>query len=45
MPRYEYRNLRPLHGVEEGFLSWIDKLDEELDHEQFTGVFEGFRQI
>ena len=30
MPRFEYRNLQPMLGVAEAFLSWIDKLDEEF---------------
>jgi len=37
MPRYEYRDMHPLHDVEAKFLEWIQKLDEqfanrELEH-------------
>jgi len=30
MPRYEYRVLNPTASAENGFLTWIDKLDQEF---------------
>ncbi len=32
MPRYEYRDLRPLPAVEKKFLEWLHKLDEQFSN-------------
>ncbi|HET6841794.1 MAG TPA: acyltransferase [Candidatus Angelobacter sp.] len=32
MPRYEYRNLQPLPGVEKTLLDWVQKLDEQFSN-------------
>jgi len=32
MPRYEYRDLRPMPAAEKKFLDWIQKLDEEFSN-------------
>jgi acetyltransferase-like isoleucine patch superfamily enzyme len=32
MPRYEYRDLRPMPAAEKKFLDWLQKLDEEFSN-------------
>ncbi len=35
MPRYEYRDLHPMPQAEQGFLDWIQKLDQEFSNRDF----------
>ena len=35
MPRYEYRDLHPMPPAEQGFLDWIQKLDQEFSNRDF----------
>lgn len=35
MPRYEYRNLRPIPAAEKSLLEWIQKLDEQFSNRDF----------
>ncbi|HLJ88685.1 MAG TPA: acyltransferase [Candidatus Angelobacter sp.] len=35
MPRYEYRDIRPMPAVEKKFLDWIQQLDEQFSNRDF----------